>query len=118
MGQTTVKLDFNLSSLKIDLKNAAESVKEPLMNQVLTDSNKFCRQAKGGLIKSSETMSSPKDGRLVWDTPYAKRVYYTGVPVKDVNSNASLMWYHKAAETNGKEWAEQAKKSFKKGLNR
>ena len=47
--------------------------------------------------------SRPQDGLAIWDTPYAKRRYYTGTPSKDKNQNASLQWVKKGVNTYKKE---------------
>ena len=48
--------------------------------------------------------------------PYAKRVYYTGSPSKEVNPNASLMWCEKAAGTNRGDWQKIAQRLFDNAL--
>ena len=80
------------------------------MEQVLKDSNYFCRQDQKGLINSSIVSSRPADGVLIWNTPYARAVYYTGEPSTDKNPNASLMWFHKAQAEFGKDWTVLAEK--------
>ena len=67
---------------------------------------------------SSASGSKPKEGLAIWDTPYAKRVYYTGKPSKDVNANASLMWAEKGVKTYKKELDQVAQNAFSKGMNK
>lgn len=73
--------------------------------QVLTDCNYYCRQWQGTLISSSNAAANNQELILTWNTPYARRVYYTGTPSKQVNPNASLQWCEKAADTFGNDWA-------------
>ena len=87
----------------------------PLSEQILTDCNEFVRMDTGQLKKSSATASDPKKGVLVWDTPYARRVYYTGTPSTDVNPNASLMWVEKAKAAYINDWTEIAAKLVQNG---
>ena len=84
-----------------------------LTQQVLKDSNFYCRQDQGTLIASSQIASQPQKGQIVWDTPYAKRVYYTGTPCTDINPNASLMWYEQAKRRNHDAWLKLAEKGMK-----
>lgn len=107
-----VKITFNKAAIKAKIEKAAEAVKAPVMEQVLKDSNYFCREDTGNLIASSEIASRPKDGIVVWDTPYAKHVYYTGKPSTNVNPNASLTWFEKAKGVYGKDWAKIAQTVF------
>lgn len=111
-----VKIEFSKAAIKAKLEKAAEATVAPLMEQVLKDSNYYCREDQHGLIASSEKASRPADGVLVWDTPYAKNVYYTGAPSTDVNPHASLMWFHKAKNEHGKEWTALAQKCLNRNL--
>lgn len=103
-----MKIEFNRNAVRAKLEKKINQGVAPLMEQVLKDSNYFCRQDQKGLINSSLTASRPKDGVLIWDTPYAKRVYYTGEPSRDKNPNASLMWFEKAKARFGKDWEKLA----------
>lgn len=87
----------------------------PLSEQILTDSNYFARQDTGNLIASSQNASRPKEGKLIWRTPYAKKVYYTGIPSKDVNPNASLQWVEVARKAYGTDWEKLAQKKYDGG---
>lgn len=79
-----------------------------LSEQILTDCNTYVRMQSGNLADSAHTEAGGK--RIVWSTGYAKRVYYTGTPRKNVNPNASLRWCEKAKRQHGAEWARQASK--------
>lgn len=109
-----VKVEFNAKAIRARIEKGVDKSMAPLMEQVLKDSNYFCRQDQGTLIASSQTASRPAEGILIWDTPYARRVYFVGVPSKDANRNASLMWFHKAQNTFGKDWTALAQKIINK----
>jgi hypothetical protein len=111
---TWIKIKFDAKMIRAKLNNGINKGVAPLMTQVLKDSNYYCRQDTGMLIASSLIASSPKTGVLVWNTPYAKKVYYTGKPSHDVNSNASLMWFEKAKAEHNDEWMEIAQKLMNK----
>lgn len=44
--------------------------------EIRGDCNEYCKQDTGALIASSNTFSQPEKGRLVWQTPYARRQYW------------------------------------------
>ena len=75
-----------------------------LKEQAKDDCNYYARQWQGTLIDSSSASCSGNTLTIAWDTPYARKVYYTGTPSKQVNPNASLMWAEKAQQTFGKDW--------------
>jgi hypothetical protein len=100
----TVIVDFDKTSLCKRLKGEAEIATEDLAKQVLEDCNLYCRELTGELIRSSYRASDIKSGRLVWDTPYAKRVYYTGEARTGVNPQASKLWGEAAKAAHLNEW--------------
>ena len=75
-----------------------------LSSQILADSNRYARMDEGTMILSSLEKSNLQKGELVWDTAYAKRVYFTGTPSHDKNPSAELMWVHVARDRHGKDW--------------
>lgn len=85
--------------------------------QALADCNHFARRDQGTMIQSSETASDLQKGELVWNTKYARRVYYTGKPSTDENPNASLLWCEKARDTFGKDWQQIAQNQFSEGMD-
>lgn len=83
---------------------------------VIEYGNIFVREDQGTLKDSALIASRPKDGLAIWDTPYAKRVYYTGTPSTDVNPDASLQWAEKGVRTYKKELDKIAQNAFAKGM--
>jgi hypothetical protein len=89
----------------VDKFNSLQEKSRYLLSmQIRADANKHARMDTGELIMSSLRASDLTQGTLVWDTPYAKRVYYTGVPSHDRNPDAELMWVHVAKDRYGKDW--------------
>ena len=111
-----VKISIDRSRVAARIKAGKNAMVHAVAEQALSDCNYFARKDQGTLIQSSETASDLSAGELVWNTPYAKRVYYTGTPSQDVNPNASLMWCEKAKDTYGSDWNAIAQKSFDKGM--
>lgn len=112
----SVKIKMDKSAVVGRIKTGKAAMIPAVAEQALADCNHFVRRYQDTMIKSSETASDLKKGELVWDTDYAKKVYYTGTPSHDVNSNASLMWCEKAQSTFGEDWEKIGQKSFAKGM--
>ncbi|HNW87672.1 MAG TPA: minor capsid protein [Candidatus Limiplasma sp.] len=75
-----------------------------LSARVLADCNRYARDDTGCLIASSAVASDLNSGKLVWATPYARRVYYAGAPSRAHNPNASLRWCQSALAAHLPEW--------------
>lgn len=84
----------------------------------LGDANRYVRYQSGALMRSSLSESVLTEGRLVWKTDYAVRVYYLGRPQTLFNPEASLMWAHKAADLHAPEWHAAAKAAFRDFFDR
>lgn len=108
-----VKVTFDKQSVKAKIQNASKKATYVIANELLKDANYYCREDTGELNKSAIRASKLEEGLLVWDTPYAKTMYYMGSPVKDRNPNASLMWAHKASDENREAYIEMAQKVIK-----
>lgn len=112
----SVKIVFDKAKCAARIKAATEEVTEKVSTVALADSNEYVRQDQSTLKQSSYTASDLKAGKLVWNTPYAKRVYYTGTPSKDVNSKAALRWAEKAKQKHLKEWEKAGNDAMKGAL--
>ena len=104
-----VKVNINESTIQVKIDNAWKSGLEMLSSEILRDCNKYCKEDTGMLIISSYIHSDLKNGRLIWQTPYAARQYYA-IPTAyhDVNSNASWRWCEVAKNNHQNKWARQA----------
>ncbi|MDI9498227.1 MAG: minor capsid protein [Bacillota bacterium] len=107
-GKVTVT--FNKKAVAARLKAAGEKATLIMANEFLKDANSYARHYSGELIDSSIRASDPEKGLLVWDTPYARRVYYTGRPSTDKNKQARLMWAHHAYKLNRAKYMRMAQK--------
>ena len=77
-----------------------------LSDTIMEDCNEYVRMQSGELADSIAKEQNGK--RITWNTAYAKRVYYTGTPRKNVNPNASLRWCEKATREHKGEWVNEA----------
>lgn len=112
-----IKIKRNMPAIQIKIK-AGKNVMIPAVTEAVIEyGNIFVRKDQGTLEASALIHSRPQEGLAIWDTPYAKKVYYTGNPSKDVNSNASLRWAEKGVKTYKKELNQIAQNAFTKGMN-
>ena len=82
----------------------SEKARYLLSSQILADANKHAREDTGELIRSSQRASDLPKGQLVWDTDYARKVYFYGTPSHDKNPDAELMWVTVARDRYSKDW--------------
>lgn len=112
----SVELVFDTKKVVEKLDKFKDLATLNVSQQVQTDSNIYVRFDKGTLARSTELASDLAHGQVVWDTPYAKRVYYVGTPNTEANPNASLMWFEVAKSRFSKDWLTLAKKSLEEVL--
>jgi hypothetical protein len=96
----TVHVEFDTVKLMARIEADTKKGITAVANEALKDANYYARKDSSEMVRSSIRASRPEEGELVWDTPYAKKVYYTGTPSKDNNPNATLMWAHRGYAAN------------------
>lgn len=79
--------------------------------QVLKDSNYYCPDRQGTLMRSGVIASG--GGEVRWETPYAKRQYnFYEKKSKHKNPNASTKWFERAKSVKIKEWEAIANREY------
>ena len=93
-----IKIDANQVGAKV--MTAWKDSLTALSEEILADCNEYCKEDSHALIDSSLEHSKPEDGRLIWETAYAKRQY----------------WEIERSKTHGRtwKWCETAKRKHKK----
>lgn len=98
-------------NIKLDLSNLGKRQKEALNKaqvildeQVRKDSNFYAPMDTSNLIGSSTRASTT--GNIVWDVPYARRLYYNPQYnfSKDRNPYAQGLWFEVAKSKHLKDW--------------
>lgn len=104
-----VRIEINSAEINEKVSNPFGQGFEMLCSQILRDCNMYCKEDTGALIASSLIHSDLKNGRLVWQTPYAARQYYE-IPTAyhDVNSQATWRWCEVAKQNHLADWGRQA----------
>ena len=113
-------LTFKVEWFDIDKKigQATMMSQKFLDNEILKDSNDYVPVSEWFLRDSSITHSKIGSGELVWNTPYARRLYYNPHYdfSKDKNSKAQGLWFEAAKAQNLDDWVRGAQKAFRKGF--
>lgn len=112
-----IKIKRSMPAIQLRITAGKEMTIPEVTEAVIEYGNIFVRKDQGALEASSLIKSRPQEGVAIWDTPYAKKMYYAGTPSKDVNSNASLMWAEKGVKTYKKELDQIAQNAFTKGMD-
>lgn len=100
-----IKIDINPERVEARISQVWEQkVLHDLSMEILADCNEYCKEDHSNLISSSYIHSEPEIGKLIWQTPYAKRQY----------------WEIKTSLTPGRtwKWCEAAKRKWKERWQR
>ena len=108
MMPVTMNIDGDKIKYKID--RTIQNGMAMLSSEILKDCNRYCKEDTGTLIASSLVHSRPQEGKLIWQTPYARRQYWAiRTAYKDTNPNASWKWCEVAKAKHRQRWERQAK---------
>jgi len=105
-----VHVEVNTSAMMGNLRAKWRKHLPQITALIRENANRYVRVDRGNLRGSSYRASDLAKGRIVWETPYARRVYYTGKPSKDINPNASLLWCEVAKQRHSREWGRAVEK--------
>lgn len=113
-----MNFSVNRALYKRLLENGTDAGLIAVGEQALADSNEYVRVAEYDLKKSGRFDRVGKDVILSYNTPYAKRRYYTGKVSRAVNPNAQIQWIHYAKKKHGADWLKIMTKGFAGGMNK
>lgn len=106
-----VRINISEAKIKVKIDGIWGEGIGILANEILNDCNQYCKEDTGMLIASSLTHSKLDEGKLIWQTPYARRQYYKiRTAHTDVNPQARWKWAHFAKSVHMKQWARQAQR--------
>lgn len=112
-----VKIIINREKVETRIKYAFGAGMGMLANEILNDCNQYCKEDTGMLIASSYIHSQLDDGKLIWQTPYARRQYWeirTAIP--DPNPRATWKWCEAAKKARLPIWERQAQRLLEMNL--
>lgn len=85
-----------------------------LSEEILADCNEYCKEESQTLIKSSLIHSKPEEGKLIWETKYAKRQYWEIQTSR--KRGRTWKWCETAKRKRLKKWREKAERGLKENL--
>ena len=112
-----VKIRIQQSAVEAKVMGAFQASLPQLSEEILNDCNQFCKEDSGTLIASSLVHSRPQEGRLIWQTPYARRQYWAiRTAFRMVNPNAAWRWCEYAKQKDLQKWNLQAQRLMEGNL--
>lgn len=112
-----VKIIINREKVETRIKYAFGAGMGMLANEILNDCNQYCKEDTGMLIASSYIHSQLDDGKLIWQTPCARRQYWEiRTAHTDVNPSATWKWCEAAKKARLPIWERQAQRLLEMNL--
>jgi hypothetical protein len=113
-----IRVKVDTKRIKPKIEKAVNMAQAVVDSELLKDSNKYAPRDTGNLVNSSLRASQIGKGKLIWDTPYARRLYYNPQYnfSKDKNPMAGGLWFERAKSVHSKKWTRIADQAIKRGL--
>lgn len=106
-----VKINISKSAVLAKVMSEFTDTLPELSEEILNDCNQYCKEDTGTLIASSHVHSIPAEGKLIWQTPYARRQYWEiRTAYRTVNPEARWRWCEYAKQHHMEQWNRQAQK--------
>lgn len=111
-----VNVEIDTAKLLAKSASAEKRAQEQLDQDVIKDSNYYIPKDKSTLEGSALIASQIGKGKVIWDTPYARRLYYNpGYNFStDKNPNARGLWFEAAKAKKRSEWLQNAQANYKR----
>lgn len=122
----TIRIDFDISAidtLKEKLSSRRNKAQEVLDSAVMKDTDPFVPMRQGTLASSVLRSTNAGSGEVVYDTPYARHMYYgvhyrTGTPFKYSTLKHPLAckeWVKASKAVNMEKWKKEVKEVLANG---
>ena len=109
-----VKIQISSAQVQTKVDTAWKKGLYALSSEILADCNEYCKEDHGTLIASSNTHSQPQEGKLIWQTPYAKRQYWA---IKtSLKPGRTWKWCETAKRKWKTRWQQLAEEGLRKNL--
>lgn len=113
----SVRINLNMHAVEARISGAFQNGLPRLCEEILNDCNQFCKEDTGTLIASSLIHSRPQAGKLIWQTPYARRQYWEiRTAYRSPNPKAHWRWCEYAKQRHLKQWRVQAQRLLEMNL--
>ena len=109
-----VRIVIPSGTVEAKVKGAWDKGLALLSNEVLNDCNEYCKYENGALRGSSMINSILEEGKLIWQTPYARRQYWE---IKTaLTPGTTWKWCETAKRKCSKRWQAQAQRIMEMNL--
>lgn len=105
-----MKIMINRAQVEAKVMKAWDKGLPVLSEEILADCNQYVKRDQNTLMMSSMIHSRPKDGILVWETPYARRQYWEIQTA--LTPGTTWKWCETAKRKHLNEWKEQAERGL------
>ena len=107
-------------AVKREMREKVDRAQHILDTTIIRDTDPFVPMDTGMLARSVQTASRIGKGEIVYNTPYARKVYYnTHQHISTVHHpQASIMWFHHAKSIHEKRWLAEVERILKGGNGR
>ena len=102
----TVDIQIDTTRLLGKFEKRKEAAQVYLDNEVMRTTEQYVPFDTGTLARSSQLATNPGEGQVLYDTPYARKLYY-GVGMnfaKDKHPKATAKWLETAKAVHLKDW--------------
>lgn len=107
-----------LNERKLKRKQSMSKDRAQMMldSDVLKDSNFYIPMDTTNLMKSGILHTKLGSGNVIWNTPYARRLYYNPQYnfSKDMNPFAQGLWFEAAKSSNREDWLDHVGDEYAK----
>ena len=112
-----VKINIVKSAVEAKVQGAFQKGLPLLCEEIKNNCNQYCKEDSGELISSSDRHSRPQEGKIIWQTKYARRQYWEiRTAYKTVNPDASWRWCEVAKQKHLRQWNLQAQRIMEMNL--
>ena len=112
MVEARIQIDFNARDVMARSRTGCDAAQFDVANQVLIDSNFYCKRDTGMLIESAIINSLPEQGIVQWVTPYAAMQYSNPATRTEINPNAAPEWFDVAKRNHCRQWIDVYRASY------
>ncbi|MED2978196.1 minor capsid protein [Bacillus swezeyi] len=109
-----VRMNIDWGSIERRTNRGFDASQEIVDSQVLKDSNRYIAFDTGELARSGVRSTEPGSGKVIWDMPYGRKMYYN--PQfnfsKDKNPLAGGLWFERARSSHLNEWINMGQNAF------
>ncbi|MBU8768701.1 minor capsid protein [Cytobacillus oceanisediminis] len=111
-------VNLDLGNIQQQVEEAVDAGQKQLDQEVLKGSNYFIPKDTGELERSGVRASQIGKGKIIWDQPYARKLYYNPQYnfSKDVNPNAQGLWFEAAKARFLSDWVRMTQQAIDRHL--